>query len=158
MENITGLKILLNGTSNENKDKHGSISAPPLCAVTFLLCIILILNKKWNFVEFDNTEKNEEKKLNNFIFCFRDAIVGSMDSHGNMISHLLSQVKIGMDLTKVVLPTFILERRSLLEMYADFFAHPDIFVSIADHAEPRDRMVQVCSTWSIFVHMYQGGG
>lgn len=33
-----------------------------------------------------------------------------------------------MDLTKVVLPTFILERRSLLEMYADFFAHPDLFV------------------------------
>ena len=33
-----------------------------------------------------------------------------------------------MDLTKVVLPTFILERRSLLEMYADFFAHPDYFV------------------------------
>ena len=32
-----------------------------------------------------------------------------------------------MDLTKVVLPTFILERRSLLEMYADFFAHPDLF-------------------------------
>jgi len=37
-------------------------------------------------------------------------------------------VKIGMDLTKVVLPTFILERRSLLEMYADYFAHPDIFI------------------------------
>jgi hypothetical protein len=37
-------------------------------------------------------------------------------------------VKIGMDLTKVVLPTFILERRSLLEMYADYFAHPDFFV------------------------------
>lgn len=28
----------------------------------------------------------------------------------------------------MVLPTFILERRSLLEMYADFFAHPDLFV------------------------------
>lgn len=28
---------------------------------------------------------------------------------------------------QVVLPTFILERRSLLEMYADFFAHPDLF-------------------------------
>lgn len=51
-----------------------------------------------------------------------------MESHGSVISHLLSQVKIGMDLTKVVLPTFILERRSLLEMYADYFAHPDIFV------------------------------
>jgi len=33
-----------------------------------------------------------------------------------------------MDLTKVVLPTFILERRSLLEMYADYFAHPDLFL------------------------------
>jgi len=51
-----------------------------------------------------------------------------MDQHGSVITHLLSQVKLGMDLTKVVLPTFILERRSLLEMYADFFAHPDFFV------------------------------
>lgn len=54
--------------------------------------------------------------------------MGSMESHGSVITHLLSQVKIGMDLTKVVLPTFILERRSLLEMYADYFAHPDIFL------------------------------
>lgn len=51
-----------------------------------------------------------------------------MESHGSMITHLLSQVKIGMDLTKVALPTFILERRSLLEMYADYFAHPDLFL------------------------------
>ena len=50
-----------------------------------------------------------------------------MEKHGSVIGHLLSQVRIGMDLTKVVLPTFILERRSLLEMYADFFAHPDFF-------------------------------
>lgn len=42
-----------------------------------------------------------------------------MESHGSVVTHLLSQVKIGMDLTKVVLPTFILERRSLLEMYVD---------------------------------------
>lgn len=52
----------------------------------------------------------------------------SMESQGSVVTHLLSQVKIGMDLTKVVLPTFILERRSLLEMYADYFAHPDMFV------------------------------
>lgn len=50
-----------------------------------------------------------------------------IESQGSVIRHLLSQVKIGMDLTKVVLPTFILERRSLLEMYADYFAHPDLF-------------------------------
>ncbi|CAJ0954995.1 unnamed protein product, partial [Mesorhabditis belari] len=49
--------------------------------------------------------------------------------HGSVLVHLLSQVSVGMDLTKVTLPTFILERRSLLEMYADFFTHPDAFVS-----------------------------
>lgn len=54
--------------------------------------------------------------------------VGEIENHGSVVSHLISQVKIGMDLTKVVLPTFILERRSLLEMYADYFAHPDIFI------------------------------
>lgn len=41
--------------------------------------------------------------------------------------HLLSQLSVGMDLTKITLPTFILERRSLLEMFADFFAHPDLY-------------------------------
>ncbi|KAH8327327.1 hypothetical protein KR074_010199, partial [Drosophila pseudoananassae] len=68
----------------------------------------------------------------------------SMEAHGSMITHLLSQVKIGMDLTKVVLPTFILERRSLLEMYADYFAHPDLFLRISELDDPRDRIVQVC--------------
>lgn len=33
-----------------------------------------------------------------------------------------------LDLTKITLPTFILERRSFLEMLADFLAHPDEFV------------------------------
>ena len=42
---------------------------------------------------------------------------------------MLSQVKVGMDLTRVTLPTFILEKRSLLEMYGDFMAHPDVFAS-----------------------------
>lgn len=66
-----------------------------------------------------------------------------MKSHGSVITHLLSQVRIGMDLTKIVLPTFILERRSLLEMYSDFFAHPDLFCGIAEGRTPEDRMVRV---------------
>ncbi|CAG0913599.1 unnamed protein product [Notodromas monacha] len=65
--------------------------------------------------------------------------LGSMERHGSIIMHLVSQVKIGMDLTKVVLPTFILERKSLLEMFADFFAHPDLFVSINDKPTPEAR-------------------
>ena len=86
-----------------------------------------------------------------------------MKSHGSVITHLLSQVRIGMDLTKIVLPTFILERRSLLEMYSDFFAHPglifclidestplttfypllDLFIGITDGPTPEERMVRV---------------
>ena len=69
--------------------------------------------------------------------------LGSLESQGSVIKHLLSQIRIGMDLTKVVLPTFILERRSLLEMYADFFAHPDLFSSIPDYETPEERMIQL---------------
>lgn len=64
----------------------------------------------------------------------------SVEEHKSVIMHLLSQVKLGMDLTKVVLPTFILERRSLLEMYADFFSHPDLFIDISRHSTPHARM------------------
>lgn len=81
----------------------------------------------------------------------------SVEEHKSVIMHLLSQVRLGMDLTKVVLPTFILERRSLLEMYADFFAHPDLFVSIADQPEPRDRMVQVVKWYLSAFHAGRKG-
>lgn len=50
------------------------------------------------------------------------------EENKSVIIHLLSQLKLGMDLTKVVLPTFILERRSLLEMFADCLGHPNLFI------------------------------
>ncbi|KAM6963327.1 oxysterol-binding protein-related protein 9 [Aplochiton taeniatus] len=81
----------------------------------------------------------------------------SVEEHKSVIMHLLSQVRLGMDLTKVVLPTFILERRSLLEMYADFFAHPDLFVSIAEQEEPRERMVQVVKWYLSAFHAGRKG-
>jgi hypothetical protein len=67
----------------------------------------------------------------------------NLDNQQSVITHLLTQVRIGMDLTKITLPTFILEPRSLLEMYADFFAHTDLFLEIPDLKSPRERMVQV---------------
>ncbi|XP_077132081.1 oxysterol-binding protein-related protein 9 isoform X9 [Ranitomeya variabilis] len=81
----------------------------------------------------------------------------SVEEHKSVIMHLLSQVRLGMDLTKVVLPTFILERRSLLEMYADFFAHPDLFVSIGDYKDPKDRMVQVVKWYLSAFHAGRKG-
>ncbi|KAF7638107.1 Oxysterol-binding protein [Meloidogyne graminicola] len=63
--------------------------------------------------------------------------------HGSVLMHLLSQVSIGMDLSKVTLPTFILERRSLLEMYSEFFAHPDDFISAVNLNNPESRFLAV---------------
>ncbi|XP_026127272.1 oxysterol-binding protein-related protein 11-like isoform X1 [Carassius auratus] len=68
--------------------------------------------------------------------------LGAVEEERSVILHLLSQLKLGMDLTRVVLPTFILEKRSLLEMYADFMSHPDLFVAITDGSSPLDRMVR----------------
>ncbi|KAL4657405.1 oxysterol-binding protein-related protein 10-like [Arapaima gigas] len=79
--------------------------------------------------ETTDTEDNEEEDL------------GVMDDQRSIILHLLSQLKLGMDLTRVVLPTFILEKRSLLEMYANFMAHPDMFLSITMAASAEERMV-----------------
>ncbi|XP_053570228.1 oxysterol-binding protein-related protein 10 [Bombina bombina] len=80
--------------------------------------------------ELTDTEDNEEADL------------GVMDDQRSIILHLISQLKLGMDLTKVVLPTFILEKRSLLEMYANFMAHPDLFLSIAAGSTPEERMIR----------------
>ncbi|OTF83082.1 oxysterol-binding protein-related protein 9-like protein, partial [Euroglyphus maynei] len=93
-------------------------------------------------------KNNEDEEEPNFDKLYEssddsDNELCPISSHGSVISHLISQVKIGMDLTKVALPTFILERRSLLEMYADFFAHADIFCSIPDYKTPEERMIQV---------------
>jgi hypothetical protein len=53
------------------------------------------------------------------------------------------QVGASMDLTKMALPAFVLEHRSLLEMYADFFSHPDDFVVITDMPTSEQRFVSV---------------
>ncbi|KAI6230142.1 Oxysterol-binding protein-related protein 9 [Aphelenchoides fujianensis] len=76
--------------------------------------------------------------------CTDESDLGNVQQqHGSVLMHLLSQVSVGMDLTKVTLPTFILERRSLLEMYADFFAHPEDFVRANELQDPEERFVAI---------------
>ena len=43
--------------------------------------------------------------------------------------HLLSEARRGLDLTHMRLPAFMLEKRSTLEMFSGFLAHPDIFAA-----------------------------
>jgi hypothetical protein len=42
------------------------------------------------------------------------------------VHSLKGTVRPGMDLSKIALPTFVLEPRSLLERITDFFSHPDL--------------------------------
>ncbi|VDN41175.1 unnamed protein product [Gongylonema pulchrum] len=45
------------------------------------------------------------------------------EENKSLVWSLLKQVRPGMDLSKVTLPTFILEPRSFLEKLADFYYH-----------------------------------
>ncbi|XP_028673683.1 oxysterol-binding protein-related protein 10 [Erpetoichthys calabaricus] len=80
--------------------------------------------------EVTDTEDEEEEE---------DATV--MEEQRSVILHLLSKLKLGMDLTRVALPAFILKRKSLLEMYANFMAHPDMFLSITAGSSPEERII-----------------
>jgi len=61
----------------------------------------------------------------------------------SILLHLLSQVRIGMDLSRVTLPTFILEPKSFLEKLTDFFTHPDVLLLSVGCENPMDRLVAV---------------
>ncbi|KAL0232319.1 hypothetical protein PCE1_002661 [Barthelona sp. PCE] len=65
----------------------------------------------------------------------------------SILKGLLSQVSIGSDLSKITLPTFILEPRSFLEKLGDFFAHPQLLVEAAK-LEGVERLVAV-TKWFI---------
>ncbi|KAK8398742.1 hypothetical protein O3P69_004086 [Scylla paramamosain] len=79
------------------------------------------------------------------------------DGQRSVIMHIISQLRLGMDLTRVTLPTFILERRSLLEMFADFLGHPDYFVRIGDANTPEERMQEVVKWYLTSIHVGRNG-
>ncbi|KAI4817663.1 hypothetical protein KUCAC02_011046, partial [Chaenocephalus aceratus] len=91
--------------------------------------------------EVTDTEDNEEEDL------------GVLDDQRSIILHLLSQLKLGMDLTRngflSNLWGFIggvaylhFGKAITPEMYANFMAHPDMFLSITAGATAEDRIVR----------------
>ncbi|TVY41250.1 Oxysterol-binding protein-like protein, partial [Lachnellula subtilissima] len=62
---------------------------------------------------------------------------------GNVLSHIISQLRPGADLSRVVLPTFILEPRSMLERITNFMAHPEMLLPIPELDDPVQRFVSV---------------
>uniref|UniRef100_A0A0R3RXB9 Oxysterol-binding protein n=1 Tax=Elaeophora elaphi TaxID=1147741 RepID=A0A0R3RXB9_9BILA len=62
------------------------------------------------------------------------------DENKSLMWSLLKQVRPGMDLSKVTLPTFILEPRSFLEKLADFYYHSYIIAEATAEDDPLQRM------------------
>ncbi|KAM9311344.1 oxysterol-binding protein-related protein 8 isoform 2-T2 [Gastrophryne carolinensis] len=65
------------------------------------------------------------------------------EEHKSLIWTLLKQVRPGMDLSKVVLPTFILEPRSFLDKLSDYYYHADFLSEAAIEENPYSRMKKV---------------
>uniref|UniRef100_UPI00358DF730 oxysterol-binding protein-related protein 8-like isoform X3 n=1 Tax=Myxine glutinosa TaxID=7769 RepID=UPI00358DF730 len=88
-------------------------------------------------------EANEE--LGEFFFQVGEAAQTETVSEENkgLIWTLLKQVRPGMDLSKVVLPTFILEPRSFLDKLSDYYYHADLLskASLEENAYMRMKKV-----------------
>lgn len=65
------------------------------------------------------------------------------DGNKNLLWHIVKQLRIGMDLSKVTLPTFILEPRSFLEKLADYYYHCDILSEAMLINDPVLRLINI---------------
>lgn len=65
------------------------------------------------------------------------------ENEGSIITSLISQLRVGMDLSKVTFPTFVLEPRSMLERITDFMAHPDLIFGAENCDDPEERFMRV---------------
>lgn len=65
------------------------------------------------------------------------------EENGSILMSLIGQLRIGMDLSRVTLPTFVLEPRSMLERITDFMSHPDLIFGAGKIEDPAERFVAV---------------
>jgi oxysterol-binding protein-related protein 8 len=63
--------------------------------------------------------------------------------HPSVIGHLLKSLSPGQDLTRVTIPAFFLEPRSLLERLADTLLHPDLILEASKAKTPLERITGV---------------
>lgn len=68
------------------------------------------------------------------------------DENKSVLWALLKQVRPGMDLSKVTLPTFILEARSYLDKLSDFYYHSDL-LSVASRVESPYMRIKEVVKW-----------
>lgn len=100
-------------------------------------------------------EVNSEDEVTDEEESYESEMRGSFDD--KKIFQLISQLKLGTDLTKVKSPPLILEPYSMLEMYANFFSHPDIFLRIPEGKNAEQRMLAVVEWYITSFHVGRKG-
>jgi len=76
--------------------------------------------------------REKKENLNNIAYNAQlsdDAQLEVLDDEPkSILFSLIKQLTVGMDLSRVTLPAFILEPRSMLEKITDFIAHPQFLL------------------------------
>eukprot|EP01029_Cantina_marsupialis_P000541 TRINITY_DN103998_c0_g2_i1.p2 TRINITY_DN103998_c0_g2~~TRINITY_DN103998_c0_g2_i1.p2 ORF type:complete len:413 (+),score=106.44 TRINITY_DN103998_c0_g2_i1:2401-3639(+) len=62
----------------------------------------------------------------------------------SLFTHLIKQLRPKQDLTRVLIPVYFLESRSLLEKFTDLMMHPDFLTGVNEDEDPMNRMIQLC--------------
>ncbi|KAJ3037275.1 hypothetical protein HDV00_001840 [Rhizophlyctis rosea] len=65
------------------------------------------------------------------------------DEPKSILLGIISQLKKGGDLSRITLPTFVLEPRSMCERITDFMSHPDLIMSTPQKQDPVGRFIDV---------------
>ncbi|OAG40686.1 hypothetical protein AYO21_04984 [Fonsecaea monophora] len=76
---------------------------------------------------------------------------------GNILLHIISQLRPGADLSRITLPTFILEERSMLERITNFMAHPDTLLPMPSIDDPIERFISVVKFYLSGWHIRPAG-
>ncbi|AET40524.1 oxysterol-binding protein OSH6 Ecym_6132 [Eremothecium cymbalariae DBVPG len=72
-----------------------------------------------------------------------DDIDENDESGQNIILSIISQLKPGSDLTRITLPTFILEKKSMLERITNQLQYPDIIIDAHSEPDELERFVKI---------------
>ncbi|KAH0613499.1 uncharacterized protein H6S33_005385 [Morchella sextelata] len=65
------------------------------------------------------------------------------DGEKNMLLSIISQLRPGADLSRITLPTFILEPKSMLERITNFMQHPETLLPMTAVDDPTQRFISV---------------
>ncbi|ORY80471.1 hypothetical protein BCR37DRAFT_381143 [Protomyces lactucae-debilis] len=79
------------------------------------------------------------------------------DDQKSIIMGIIGQLRPGMDLSRITLPTFVLEPKSMLERITNFMAHPEFLLPIPQIDDPVKRFVEVVRFYMAGWHIRPAG-